>query len=79
MKRIFTLAAAIAFCAALFTACEQNDCLCKYYNDNQVVGYDTWDGSEVSASECASMENSSVVESNADELGANDVACSVSW
>lgn len=79
MKKIFSLLAATALCIACFTSCEQNDCLCKYYNDNEVVGYDTWDGSEVSASECANMENSNEVESNADELGANDVACSISW
>lgn len=79
MKKLFSFLAVVALFAVCFTSCEQSDCLCKYYNDNQVVGYDTWDGSEVSASECAGMENSDEVENNADELGANDVACSFSW
>lgn len=80
MKKILTIIGATAFSLALFCSCESSDCLCKYYDENdQLLGYDSWDGSEMSASDCASMESDNTVELNGDEVVASNVSCSTSW
>lgn len=81
MKKIFSGIGAVLCCALIFSSCEQSDCLCKYYNDDDaVIGYDSWDGSEVSATACADMEDDLVVEDvNGNDIVADHVACSTSW
>ena len=80
MKKILTIIGATAFSLALFCSCESSACLCKYYDENdQLLGYDSWDGSEMSASDCASMESDNTVEVNGNEVVASNVSCSTSW
>lgn len=80
MKKILTIIGATAFSLALFCSCESSDCLCKYYDENdQLLGYDSWDGSEMNASDCASMESDNTVEVNGNEVVASNVSCSTSW
>lgn len=79
MKKLFL---AIAFLTAIvaLSSCEQSDCLCKYYDENeQLIGYDSWDGESVSSSECASFENDNTIEINGDDVVASSVYCSTSW
>ncbi len=80
MKKLFSVAAVALLLAFVFGACEHSDCLCKYYSGNdELIGYDSWDGAEVNATECANMENDNTVEVNGDEVVAANVACSTSW
>lgn len=80
MKKILTIIGATAFSLALFCSCESSDCLCKYYDENdQLLGYDSWDGTDMNASDCASKESDNTVELNGDEVVASNVSCSTSW
>ena len=69
MKKILTIIGAAVFSLALFSSCEQSDCL----------GYDSWDGSDMNANDCARMENDNTVEVNGNEVVASNVSCSTSW
>ncbi len=79
MKKITFLCASIGLVFA-FAACEKSDCLCKYYNENeQVIGYDSWDGNDVSANQCQLFESDTTVEVNGTDVIASSVSCSTSW
>ena len=80
MKKILTIIGATAFSLALFCSCESSDCLCKYYDENdQLLGYDSWDGTDMNSSDCASKESDNTVEVNGNEVVASNVSCSTSW
>ena len=80
MKKLLSFIVLSTLAIVFLSSCEPSDCLCKYYDENdQLLGYDSWDGSEMSASDCASMESDNTVELNGDEVVASNVSCSTSW
>jgi hypothetical protein len=80
MKKLISGILFSALAIAFLSSCEPSDCLCKYYDENdQLLGYDSWDGSDMSASDCANMESDNTVEVNGDEVVASNVSCSTSW
>lgn len=79
MKKILSFIAIAAVILAL-SSCERSDCLCKYYDENnQILGYDSWDGDQVSNEQCALFQNDNTVEVNGDDVVASSVHCSTSW
>lgn len=79
MKKLFSVTILVA-AALMLASCEHSDCLCKYYNENeQLIGYDSWDGTEVTASQCQTFENDNTVEVNGTDVVASSVSCSTSW
>lgn len=80
MKKLISGILFSALAIAFFSSCESSDCLCKYYDENdQLLGYDSWDGSDMNANDCARMENDNTVEVNGNEVVASNVSCSTSW
>ena len=64
----------------VLASCERADCLCKYYDENnQILGYDSWDGDQVSSEQCVLFQNDSTVEVNGNDVVASSVSCSTSW
>ncbi len=76
VKRILFFIGAII----VFNACEQSDCVCRYYDENnKYVGQESWDGTQVNASQCKAMENSTEVEVESGTVKASSVNCNVEW
>ena len=69
MKKTFLLICAVLLAAFVLTSCEQRECRCTYYNNNnEVTNIETWDASEVTAEQCQAMES-----------GNDNVSCDIQW
>ncbi|MCK9339289.1 MAG: hypothetical protein PHQ33_00360 [Bacteroidales bacterium] len=80
MKKIISITAIALFTIGIFSACEQSDCLCRYYDESGTeVARDSWDGESVNASECEALENNDSIEVDDEIIAASSVSCSQSW
>lgn len=80
MKKYFGFIAIALLLGIFTTACEQSDCLCRYYDANgQEIARDSWDGEDINASECESKENTTQVEIDDEIIATSSVSCAQEW
>ena len=79
MKKLL-LVTGIAAAMILAASCEHSDCVCRYYDQNGAyVAEESWDGNQVSGSQCQLMENTPVVEVDNETIIASSVSCTNEW